>query len=241
MKHERNNTTPGVIHKAILILTLPFCSNLWAGLHQDMLSFEQRYIPVLLLTAQSDAKAVEVSAKLITQWNEFKQKHAYAYSDDSLWDFDLVNIERAILDAQRMIQSGQFSKAYETLSKVRFRFVVMRERHQIEFYIDELIRFDPAMKALLYKLQHQRSDNVYMEISEARRAWKNIMQTELNFRDYDLSLQQVEYLRQCLRKGEQILTSMQEHFLAAEYGKLEGLGTQMHELYDKTYAIFARN
>lgn len=241
MKHERKTIIEKNVYTIMFIITLLFSTNLRAGLHEDMLSFEQKYIPTLLLTAQADGQAVAASSKLVTQWNQFKQKQAYRYSDDSLWGFDLVKIERAILDAQRLIQAGDFNRAYNILSTVRIRFASMRERHNIIFYIDGLTRFDSPMQALLKKIRIEQADDVYLEIADAKSAWKNIMLIELNLFNYDLDLQQIEYLQQCLLKGDKLLTSMQEYFLAAEYGKLENLGLQMQELYINTYAVFARN
>ncbi|MDH5183149.1 MAG: hypothetical protein OEX12_04600 [Gammaproteobacteria bacterium] len=238
MKHERKTKTLIIIHTAMLMGILLFSTSLKADLQRDMLSFEQRYIPLLLLTAQSDAQSVVASEKLIIQWNEFKQQHAYGHQDDSLWGFDLESIERQILNAQRLIQAGHFKLAYTQLVKVRTRFIAMRERHNIPFYIDELSRFDSPLQVLLAKFRLNQADDVYVEISQARTAWQSLMQTEINFNDYDLTLQQMEYLHHGLLKGERTLASMQEHFIAADYGKLEELAIQMQDLYSQTYAIF---
>ena len=206
-----------------------------------MLDFERRYIPLLLLTAQADSVAVAASEKLVTQWNEFKQKQAYQYSDDSLWGFDLVKIERAILNSQRLIQAGNYTQAYQQLDSVRLRFSSMRERHKISFYIDGLIRFDVAMMALRDKAESEKTDDLYVEISAAKKAWANIQNAEFNYYDYKLSVQEMEYLQQCIVKGEELLMIMQEQFRSAQYDRLGKTVLQMQEVYNTTYAIFARN
>lgn len=239
MKDERNKTRTRISLLLIFILPLLFSTHLRADLSEDMVHFEQQYIPVLLWTAQSDPRAVAASDLLVTQWNDFKARHAYAHTDDSLWGFDMVGIERDILDGQRLLQAGNFQRAYKSLSQVRIRFSALRARHKLEFYLDGFNDFDLSMQPLLVKLQQQGTDDVYLEISSARNAWLGLMNREFDFHAHELSLQQVEYLQQCLQKGEQILNLMQQQFRNAEYTRLPALATQMQDVYTNTYAIFA--
>ena len=239
MKKERKINKFGSVPLAGLIILLFFSTHLHADLVQDMLQLDQRYIPVLLFSAQSDARAVPASTILLTQWNKFKAQHAYTHTDDSLWGFDMVNIERAILDGQRLIQAGEFAQAHESLLPVRLSLATMRERHQLEYYMDGFIPFDSSLQALRDRLRRQQADDVYLEISAAQSAWQGLVQHQFNFHDYELSVENMAYLQECLQQGQQLLNAMKQSFTAAEYDQLPALATKLQAVYNNTYAIFA--
>ena len=227
-------------YMTLLLVSILFTPQAWADLQQDMLALEQRYIPALLLSSQADSRASLATAQLVQQWYVFKQIHAYRHQDDLLWDFDMVAIERDLLDTQRVLQSEQYPSAVERLMSVRERISQLRARHHIRFYIDDVTRFDSSMQALLQRLRMGMAADSYTQIVEAHAVWRQTMQLDVNLYDYGLNHQQVEYLRRCQKNGEQLLSAMEENFLHAQYDKLLQQGVQMQHLYTETYAIFGR-
>ncbi|MDH5359978.1 MAG: hypothetical protein OEX03_05400 [Gammaproteobacteria bacterium] len=239
MKKERNKNISGHIYTTGLTLILFFSTHLHADLAEDMFHLEQRYIPVLLYSAQSDVRAVPASGIFQAQWSRFKAQHAYNHTEDGLWGFDMVRIERAILDGQRLIQAGEFERAHDRLLSVRLSLAAMRHRHQLESYLDGFIHFDSSLQALLDKLQRQYADDVYLEISATQAAWQALLQHQFNLHDYKLSLQKQAYLQECLQQGQQLLDAMEQSFSLAEYDRLPAMAAKMQDVYNNTYAIFA--
>ncbi len=131
---------------AAWILALGLAGPAAAGMPEDMASFERVFIPALALTNQPKAAAPRVEAamrRLADAWPGFKPRLA---AGGAPMDGPLLDVERAIGDAQALLASARRAQAHDALEQVRAALMQARAQLGIELYVDRLTEFHDAME-----------------------------------------------------------------------------------------------
>lgn len=119
----------------------------------DFVCFDRAYIPALFLTNMDklnpSKKAME---NLKTEWASFKGKYYYYEKDDTKWTKDFDKVEESIMLADKIISSGnKLIEAHEILENVRYTFLEMRKRNNIDYFIDYLTEFHDPMEHIVLR------------------------------------------------------------------------------------------
>lgn len=149
MRTENTCFTPAAF-ALLLVVLIPQAS---AGnrLVEDMAQFDKVYIPALAYTSEEKLKPSRMAMKSLDSfWNFFSAKHRTNTHGDKRWSSDFDKAGKFIKAADRIVASGKnLKQAHEELEHVRIVFMHLRERNNIEYFIDHLTRFHESMEKIV--------------------------------------------------------------------------------------------
>ena len=138
--------------RCLLLLMLYPLTTTAADLREDMVALDRAFVPafgVINRTPPQPEEAKRAVSKLGVQWNGFKQKYATAQGGDPQWPSDIEKIDQKIAAAARIVDTGaDFPKARDELKVVRQTFIDMRQRLNMPYLLDDVIRFHDPMEAI---------------------------------------------------------------------------------------------
>lgn len=134
-----------------VVMLLPIAASA-AGLKEDMVALDRAFIPAfgtLNRTPPQPEDAKRAMAALDAQWAGFKQQYTAAQGGDPQWTSDMEKIDRSLVTASRIVDSGKdFAKARDELKGVRLTFLEMRQRLKMPYLLDDVVRFHDPMEAI---------------------------------------------------------------------------------------------
>jgi len=178
--------------RCLLVLTLlPFAASA-AGLKEDMVALDRVFVPaygVINRTPAEPENAKRAMDALNAQWASFRQKYTPAQGGDPQWPSDMEKIDRMMVAASRIVDSGQdLAKARDELKGVRMTFLDMRQRLNMPYLLDDVVRFHDPMEAIHLtargKTGEQLSDAEVARItalfSEAEQRWAKVQSAAID-------------------------------------------------------------
>ncbi len=169
----------------LLLMLFPLTSSA-ADLREDMVALDRTFVPaygVLNRTPAEPENAKRAMEALNTQWASFRQKYTAAQGGDTQWPSDMAKIDRMMVAASRIVDTGaDFPKARDELKGMRQTFLDMRQRLNMPYLLDDVIRFHDPMEAIHLtargKTGEQLSDADVARIStlfrEAEQRWAKV-------------------------------------------------------------------
>lgn len=144
-----------IVAKSLLcvlaFLLLPWAASA-AGLKEDMVALDRAFVPaygVLNRTPPQPEDAKRAMEALNMQWAGFRQKYMAAQGGDPQWPSDMAKIDRMMAAASRIVDSGQeLPKARDELKGMRMTFLDMRQRLNMPYLLDDVVRFHDPMEAI---------------------------------------------------------------------------------------------
>jgi len=186
---------------------------------KDMARFDQAYIPVLALTSQEKlAPARKAAAALNPVWGSFYEKYFPDTRGDAQWQTDLDKIAKYIKASNHIIQSGQKLKnAHEELEHIRVVFMRLRQRNNIEYFIDHLTRFHEPMEAIVLavkdRAQTDLSENdiikIQADLRTAKQLWLNTTNATLDPEIFGFDQNKTDKVRKLIRDEQMALDRLE--------------------------------
>jgi len=117
---------------------------------KDSVVFDRAYIAVLAVTNKEDtALSPKAMVFLKQDWPVFKAKYQGHKPDDPQWAKDFAHLDELIAEADRLVTEGRnLLEAHEVLEGVRYTFLDLRRRNNIEYFIDHLTEFHHHMEEI---------------------------------------------------------------------------------------------
>lgn len=116
------------------------------------MALDRAFVPaygVLNRTPAEPDNAKRAMDALNAQWAGFKQKYAAAQGGDAQWPSDMERIDRMMVTASRIVDSGaDFPRARDELKGMRQAFLGMRQRQNMPYLLDDVVRFHDPMEAI---------------------------------------------------------------------------------------------
>lgn len=165
---------------------LPFAASA-AGLKEDMVALDRAFIPaygVLNRTPAEPENAKRAMDVLNAQWAGFRQHYAAVQGGDAQWPSDMAKIDRMMTTASRIVETGaDLPKARDELKAMRQTFLDVRQRLNMPYLLDDVVRFHDPMEALHLtargKTGEQLSDADVARITalfnEAEQRWAKVL------------------------------------------------------------------
>lgn len=190
------------------------------GLVDDMVLLDQAYIPVLSLTTNEKLEASrKAMARLDKTWEMFKTKYYDTKPDDPQWKMDFDFIDNKFKQAAAIITEGkELKQAHQEIEPVRETLLSLRERNNISYYLDNLIRFHEPMEEIVLTVLDKKPEQITdKEISAikhalpiAREHWQNVKNTQLDAKTYGLSSSQASNIAKLIDKEETNLIALEQ-------------------------------
>jgi flagellar biosynthesis chaperone FliJ len=202
-----------------------------AGLVQDIVLFDQNYIPALELTRYGSGEAVNAAMQqLQTHWRQFHSRYYTFELDDPYWrsDFDFVTL--MIAEAADIVRSGgNLLEAHRALAGVRKVFMQIRLRNRIDYFLDYLTAFHEPMEAIVRAATDKTPesititdvDDMRIALPEALRLWERVCRQQPDTELFALDTERLIHLQTYIRQENDALEQLQH--------TLQGLGEQVDE------------
>ena len=112
------------------------------SLVSEMAALDQVLIPVASLSNQGKAEATKAALiRLQSQWAIFFTSAQDAFPGDREWTKGLVTVKDTIAEAAQAAQEGNLPKVHEVLEGVRITFEELREKRNIDYYLDGFSKY----------------------------------------------------------------------------------------------------
>ena len=148
--------TPMQIHKKLIKLTIISClffTSLFAqafaspSLLSEMADLDQIIIPAAALSNQAKAEETKIAVlRLQSQWAVFLASAEKAFPGDKGWISELDLVGNRIAEVVKASEEGDFPKVHEILEEVRLTFEDLREKRNIDYYLDRVSRYRKALE-----------------------------------------------------------------------------------------------
>jgi len=221
-----------------------------AGLVQDMVRFDQAYIPVLAVTSDEKlAPARQALARLLPVWTSFKTSHYENVRGDAQWQSSLDTIDRHIKASERIIQQGtRLKDAHEELEHIRFVFMELRVRNGIDYYIDHLTRFHEPMETIVLAakgkdestLTQADLDLIRSTLPKAIQLWQQTSASEIDAVLFGFNSQQASALRQLVENETAALQKLQHRLQTGNKKDIISAAVAIKPNFAKSFKLFGR-
>jgi hypothetical protein len=201
------------------------------SLVQDIVLFDQNYIPALELTRYGSGKAVDASMQqLEAHWKRFHSRYYTFELDDPYWrsDFDFVAL--MIAEAADIVRSGgDLLEAHRVLAGVRKVFMQIRLRNRIDYFLDYLTAFHEPMETIVRAATDKTPENITITdvddmrvaLPEALRLWARVCRQQPDVALFALDTERLIHMQTYMRQESDALEQLQQ--------TLQGLGEQVDE------------
>lgn len=156
----------GKIIKAIVIAGLLITGLTAQGfatpsLVSGMAALDQALIPVASLSNQGKTEAAKAALiRLQSQWAIFYASARDAFPGDAEWTRGLETVKDTIAEAAQAAQEGNLPKVHEVLEGVRTTFEELREKRNIEYYLDGFSKYRVVRDKTIAILAGKKASNL---------------------------------------------------------------------------------
>ena len=215
---------------------------------QAFVSFDQAFIPPLAITNQEKLKPSKKAMAILNQsWSQFKTAY-YDYSPaDPDWKKDFDYADAQIQKANEIVNSGKnLMGAHEALESVRFQFMQMRKRNQIDYYVDYLTEFHEYMEAIFHAGQDSDAESLTADdinelknqYEEAARLWQKVSTMPFDKTLYGLSDEKFSQMKELTVKETEALNQLKEAIDAKDNPRILNAAMGIKPNYAQLYKLF---
>jgi len=220
-----------------------------ADMLQDMVHFDQAYIPVLALTSDEKLPPARAAMKTLKPvWKSFKQQYA-TNKNDPKWQTDIGRIDAYISAGEKIIARGTGLKdAHEELEHVRIVFMEMRERNGIEYFVDHLTRFHKPMEEIVLAAKGKTAKTltdadirkVRQTLPGTKQLWQATSKATFDPKLYEFDKSQAETLRKLLNKEQQALSRLEKALQGGDRKEIIAAAVGIKPNFAKIFKTFGR-
>lgn len=214
----------------------------------DFVSFDRAFIPPLALTNQEKVNPSRKSMGILKEnWAAFKGTHYEANPKDAKWKGDLDKVEASILGAGRIIETGQnLMEAHELLEQVRYAFMALRKRNNIDYYLDHLSEFHEHMEAIIHSTTERDAgsltpkDREYMgkECAQASQIWERIQAIGFDAALFGFNDQKLAEMKDLVKKEAEALQRLKSALGGNDNAAIIKSAKEIRPNYANLYKLF---
>lgn len=189
-------------------------------LMKDFVSFDKAFIPPLALTNQEKVNPSKKAMQILKEtWSTFKSRHYEGNPKDAQWKKDLDGVEARILKADGIVKGGSnLMEAHEILEEIRYAFMNLRKRNNIEYYLDHLSVFHEHMEAILHTASERDAgsftikdkEHIGKECAVAIRLWDEIQSLPFDRALFGFDDQKLAQMKELLNGEAKALSDLKK-------------------------------
>lgn len=187
---------------------------------KDMISFDRGYIPALAMTSQNKVEPSRKALKILKgEWEQFKGKYYDSSTSDENWKASMDSIEESVLEALDILaRGGSLSEVHEAVEGIRFTLLQMRERKNIDYFVDHLTRFHDPMEMILTAaagktpeiLNETDLERIRSKLPDALKLWEKVVAFDLEPSLYGFDQEKMQTIRAAFHAEREALVSLAE-------------------------------
>ena len=233
---------------AFLILSLVTPVHANEALMKDFVSFDRAFIPPLALTNQEKVNPSKKAMMILKEnWSAFKGKHYEANPKDAKWKSDLDKVESSIQAAGKIIEGGKnLMEAHELLEQVRYAFMALRKRNQMDYYLDHLSEFHEHMESIIHtaserdagSLSPKDKEHVGKELGQASLIWERIQALRFDAALFGFNDQKQEEMKDLVKKEAEALQRLKTALGGSNNAAIIKSAKEIRPNYANLYKMF---
>jgi len=217
---------------------------------QDMIKFDQRYIPALAFTSEEQVPQSRTAMQaLIPVWQSFQQQYANSRSNDKQWLTDFNTVNNYIEQAAKIVSSGNNLKdAHEALEHIRIVFMELRHRNNIDYYIDNLTRFHEPMEKIVLAgkgktedtFQAQQLATIRDTLPQAKQLWMAATMKPIDAKQYGFNPEQAKLLRSLIHQQMLTLEQLEKTLASKDKQAIINAAVAIKPNFARIFKMFGR-
>lgn len=237
-----------IIAVAALALIYWQTGNKQNALFADMVALDRSYIPALAYTSQGKLDAARSSMqRLIGQWEDFKSRNLEMQNKDPLWDEDMDRVETRIQAARRILQQGGDTlPAHEELEHIRDVMLEVRERNNIDYFIDYLTRFHESMETIVLSVKDKEAEMISgediqrlrAETEDAYQLWQDVLDARFDARVFGFDEKHQARLAQLKAQERDALETLRQALQGDDKQAIRSAALAIKPIFAKLFMLF---
>lgn len=173
-----------------------------AKVQEDLLQFDQAYIPTFVYVYQGDMAAAKRAVLFLDkEWRKVLPQYKNHFGDNEDSRGHLQQMECWLADAYDAIEEGNQMYALNQLDQARYELYELTKAHHIDYFLDAVWEFE----AILDVMVETTSDPMlcllewseFLELVEdMEQSWELVLRNKLNEKQFDFDLEKMLLLYQ---------------------------------------------
>ena len=220
------------------------------NLVQDMIKFDQHYIPALAFTSDEQLpQSRSAMQALLPVWQSFQQRYANSRSNDKQWLTDFNTVNNYIDQAKKIVASGDNLKdAHEALEHIRIVFMQLRQRNNIDYYIDNLTRFHEPMEKIVLAgkgktvdtFQAQQMATIRDTLPQAKKLWKATITKPFDAKQYGFNQEQAKLMQSLVHQQMLTLEQLEKTLASKDKQAIINAAVAIKPNFARIFKMFGR-
>jgi len=217
---------------------------------RDMVHLDQVYIPTLAFTSDEKLEPSRKAMKSLNQvWNSFRARHRTDSHGDKQWTADFDKVDSYIKAANKIVTDGKKLKdAHEELEHVRIVFMHLRERNNIDYFVDHLTRFHEPMEEIVLAAKGKKettlSDKdvefIRHALPNAKDLWRATSDAKFDASTYEFNNTQEANLHSQIGKETQALNRLEKALKSGNKKEIIGAAVGIKPNFAKIFKSFGK-
>ena len=240
MKKLRKQTHLLII---VMVFSMILTPTVYAGLVEDMVTFDRDYIPALALSNQPDkttAQVTESLRRLNAAWEKFIKGLSQSDRENAALDQAIKESERKIDEAGKLISAGKRKEAHEALEAVRMGFWKARTAMGMDYLPDRLTAFHEPMEEFYDQSIKPGAEATKIKglLSALSVRWSDVEKVKLNLGLFRFSEEKAARFADRVKKERQILTQLSDFIASGNKKALVQAAGPMKANFAQIYLLF---
>lgn len=184
----------------------------------EMAALDQVLIPVAALSNQGKAEATKTAAtRLQSQWKIFSASAEDAFPGDREWAKGLETVKTGIAEAVQAAQEGNLPRVHEVLEGVRISFEELREKRNIEYYLDGFSKYRRVVEETTATMTGKKAseitdaDTAFVSsmVPALKSAWASVQAADLDMELFQLDAAKIAEIRSAMDSVEKDIARLE--------------------------------
>ncbi len=231
---------------ALALLALPGCRE--SEILGDTVELDRKFIPLLVAADAGDSLVARAAlAEFLPQWETFRDRYYNHADSDSLWVPDFILLDELVDSAALTIDSGyDMSYAHEDLEDFRMIMFEVRDRNDIDYFVDYLNEFHELADQIGAITRDRNSrgltdadmDELDRLGTAALDVWEDVEELEFDARLHRFDDDRTTQLERGIRAVGSQVRRLQQAVAGDERVTATGAGNALRPELDELYRLF---
>jgi len=231
---------------ALVLLAVTGCREL--DIIGDTAGLDRHFVPLLVAARSGDSTTARLRLKtFLPEWTRYRDRYRGYIEADSLWTPDFEQLDTLITEAAFIIDSEDYlPDAHENLEDVRMILFELRERNDIDYFVDYLNEFSElAGQVGAITRNHPADTLTEQEIASltalaasARGVWDDVEETEFDAASFGFDGSRQARLEDGVLGVAALLSRFEQALAGRNQADIINAGTALRPESDELYLLF---
>jgi len=231
---------------ALALLTVTGCREF--DIIGDTAGLDRHFVPLLVAARSGDSTTARLRLKtFLPEWERYRNRYRSYIATDSLWTPDFEQLDTLVSEAAFIIDSEDYlPDAHEDLEDVRMILFELRERNDIDYFVDYLNEFSELAEQVGAVTRNRSPDSLTEQevaglaalAASARGVWDDVQETEFDAASFGFDVSRQARLEDGVLGVAALLTRFEQALAGRNQADIINAGTALRPESDELYLLF---